>query len=340
VENRSRIQPSPLLYNLNALQKDANERYGFSATQTMEIARKLHEEKLISYPLTESRHVPGDVFETMPKIIRQTAVYCKMADGLDAIDMANLNLRSIKRENTQPVEHHALIPTGTYPGYLPKDEKAVYEMIVSRTFEAFAPDCQKEVIRIEAAAGTLVFKSEQSQIITPGWRAVQNREEDREEDEAEANAVFPVFAEGETVSISGWNLLTKKKLPPSLYTEASLLPAMEEAGLGISATRASIIETLLSCGYIERHGTNLVPTEKGLVVHNHVKNRKIADVELSGGWEKSRADVSKGKQNADTFMTMIEIFTRQVTEEILSLNRTKDFTLRLDRSKPGRRKKG
>jgi DNA topoisomerase-3 len=261
-----------------------------------------------------------------------------MTDSMETINMENLNRRSVG--NIGALSHHALIPTGIYPGYLPKDGKAVFEMIVSRTFEAFAPDCQKEVIRIEAAAGTLVFESEQSLIITPGWRAVQNREEDREEDEAGTNAAFPVFAEGETVSISGWNLLTKKTLPPPFYTEASLLQAMEKAGLGTSATRASIIETLLSCNYVERQGTNLVSTEKGLVVHNHVKNMKIADIELSGSWEKTLADVSKGKQNADTFMTMIEIFTRQVTEEILSLNRTKDFTLRLDRSKPGRRKKG
>ncbi|MDR0700234.1 MAG: DNA topoisomerase III [Tannerella sp.] len=274
VETRSRIQPAPLFYNLTALQKDANERYGFSATQTMEIARKLYEEKLISHPLTESRYIPEDIFKTVPKIIRQTAVYCKMKNSLKTIDMENLNRRSVKKENIRAAGHHALIPTGTYPGYLPKNEKTVYEMIVSRMFEAFAPDCQKEIIRIEAVAGNLVFKSEQSRIITPGWRTVQNREEDCEEDEAKESDIFPVFTEGETVPISGWNLLTKKTLPPPLYTEASLLQAMEKAGLGTPATRTCIIESLFSCGYVERQGQNLVSTEKGLVVHNHIKEHE------------------------------------------------------------------
>jgi DNA topoisomerase-3 len=329
VEKRSRIQPAPLLYNLTALQRDAGECYNFSAAKTMEIARKLYEERLISRPLTDSRHIPEAVFATVPKIIRQTAVYCKMKDMLDFIDMENLNRRSLKKENAQPAGHHALISTGIYPGYLPKDEKTVYEMIVSRMIEAFAPDCQKEVIRIEAATGNLVFESEQSQIITPGWRAVQNREEDREEDEAGDS--FPILAEGETISISGWNMLTKKTLPPPLYTEASLLSAMEKAGLGTFSSRTSVIETLLSCGYVERQGQNLIPAEKGLAVHSHVKNMKIADAELSGSWERMLIDVGKGKQSADTFMTVIEIFTGQVTKEILSLNRTKGFTIRLNR---------
>jgi DNA topoisomerase-3 len=330
VEKRSRIQPSPMLYNLTDLQRDASECYGFSAAKTMEIARKLYEEKLISHPLADSCYIPEEVFETISKIIRQTAVYCKMTESLKTINMEKLNRRSAG--NIDALGHHALIPTGTYPGYLPKEEKTVYEMIVSRTFEAFAPDCQKEVIRVETAVENLVFESNRSRIITPGWRAVQNREEDCEEDEASDS--FPVLAEGEIVSISGWNMLTRKTLPPPLYTEAGLLSAMEKAGLGTSVTRASIIETLLSCGYVERQGQNLIPSEKGLAVHSHVKNMKIAGAELSGSWEKMLADVGKGKQSADTFMTMIEIFTGQVTEEILSLNRTKDFTLRLDRSKP------
>jgi DNA topoisomerase-3 len=340
VETRSRIQPAPLLYNLTALQKDANERYGFSAAGTMEIARKLYEAKLISHPLTESRRIPENVFETLPKILRQTAVYCQMTDKQGFTDMEKPDRRSVTEGNTPPAGHHALIPTGIYSGYLPKDEKTVYEMIVCRLFEAFAPNCKKEVIRVEAVVGNLVFESEQSRILTQGWRTIQNREEDREKDEAEENAVFPVFTEGETVPISGWNLLTRKTLPPPFYTEASLLSAMEEAGLGTSATRARVIESLLSCGYVERQGQNLVPTEKGLVAHNHVKDMKIADIELAGGWEKTLTNIREGKQNAGTFMTVIEIFTGQVTEEILSLNPTRDFKFRIDRSKPGRKKKG
>jgi DNA topoisomerase-3 len=325
VETRNRVQPAPMLYNLTALQKDANEHYGFSAARTLAIARKLYEEKVISHPLTEFCHIPEAVFETVPKIIRQTAIYCKMADRLDSIDIENLNRRSVMKEDAPPAAHHALIPTGIYPGYLPQDEKNIYEMIVFRMLEAFAPDCQKEFTQVEAAAGNLVLVSGKSKIITSGWRSILNRKEDREQDEAREKDDFPPFAAGETVRISGWNLLTRKTLPPPFYTEASLLSEMKKTGLGTSVTRACVIEALLSCGYIERQEQKLVPTEKGLVVYNHVKDMKIADVELAGSWEKTLADVGKGKQNAETFITMIEIFTGQVTKELLSLNRTKGF---------------
>jgi DNA topoisomerase-3 len=340
VENRIRIQPPPMLYNLTALQKAANERYGLSAARTLEIARKVYERKVISHPLTEARYIPEAVFETVPKLIRQSAVYCKIKDSLNAINRESLNRRSVKEENPPPAAHHALIPTGIYPGYLPQDEKNVYEMIVFRLFEAFAPDCQKEFTQIEAAAGNLVLVSGKSKIIAPGWRSVLNREEDREEDEAHGKDGFPPFTEGETVRIFGWNLLTRKTLPPPLYTEASLLYEMGKAGLGTSATRASIIESLFSCGYIERQGQNLVPTEKGQVVYNCVKDMQMADTGQTGGWERMLADIGRGEQNADTFMTAFKIFTGQVTEEILSLNRTKDFTLKGERSTPGRKKKG
>jgi DNA topoisomerase-3 len=122
VETRNRIQPSPMLYDLIALQKDANERYGLSAAQTGDIAKELYERRLISHPLADSRCIPEDVFETMPKILRQTAAYCNMQDRLDSTGRENPNRRSITKENAQPAKHHALIPAGIYPGYLPKDE--------------------------------------------------------------------------------------------------------------------------------------------------------------------------------------------------------------------------
>ena len=322
METGRRLQPSPLLYNLMDLQRDANTCYGFSAAKTQEIALHLFEEKLISYPLTESRHIPEEVFPTLPKIIRQTTDYCEMTDRLYSTGIDSLNRRSVAG-NTDASRHHALLPTGVYPGYQTRDGKVVYHLIVRRTLEAFAPDCQKEVVRVEAACLDIVFESIKSRILAPGWRSIQNRDENREEDEAKEEETFPVFMEGETVCLSGWNLLTHKTLPPARYTEAGLLTAMEETGLGTAGTRASLIETLLSCGYLEHQGASLVSVEKGLVAYNHVKNMRIADPQLAGSWEKTLADVREGRQNADTFMTMIKIYTRQVTDEILSLNRTK-----------------
>jgi len=333
VENESRMQQSPLLYDLTALQKDANNRYQFSAEKTLDITQKLYEAKLVSYPRTGSRYIPEDVFDTVPKTIRFAANFCGMADALRIMDWENLNRHSV--DDSKITDHHALIPTGVYPGYLPKDEKIIYEMIVSRTLEAFAPACKKEFTTVEAVLGGETFESKKSRILFPGWRAVLNREEDREEDEAGVNDGFPEFTEGETCPVSACSIVTRKTLPKPLFTEASLLSAMQSAGkqltseeqrealkdcgLGTPATRAAIIETLLSRDYIERSGRNLVPTEKGIVVYNCVKQMRIADVELTGNWEKVLADISRGEQNPETFLKAIEIYARQVTDEILSI---------------------
>jgi DNA topoisomerase-3 len=139
---------------------DACIRYGFSPAKTMEIARKLYEEKLISHPLTDSRHIPENIFETIPKIIRHTATYCGLGDCLRVMDWNSLNYRSV--DSTNVSGHHALIPTGIYPGYLPKDDRTVYEMIVCRMLETFAPDCQKEFIQMETTVGDLVLVSGKS----------------------------------------------------------------------------------------------------------------------------------------------------------------------------------
>jgi DNA topoisomerase-3 len=320
VESQTGIQPAPLLYNLTALQKDANTLYGFSAAKTMEITRKLYEEKLISYPLTDSRHVPENVFSAIAQIIRQTAAHCELTGCLDVMDWDSLNRRSVG--NTDTFEHHALIPTGIYPGCQPKDDKLIYHLIAKRTLEAFAPDCQKEVTLIKVVCGNFVFESKMSAILYPSWRLIQNRKEDREENEVRQDDVFPAFTKGENVCISAWSLLTKKTLPEPLYTEASLLSAMEKACLGTVETQTGIIETLFSCNYIERRGESLIPAQKGLAVYNRVKNMRIADMELAGSWEKMLSDIRRGEQNADTFMTKFEIFTKQVTAEILNIQKT------------------
>lgn len=341
VETRRRMQPAPALFDMASLQADAYIRYGFPIQKTFEIARKLYEGRLISHPLTDSRHIPDDLFSSIPKILWQTAVYSGLADRPESINMESLNRGSVRSDNNPPATHHALIPTGVYTGYLPKEDRIIYRMIAGRTMEAFAPDCQKEVTRVEATVGSLVLVSEKSKVTAPGWRSILSREEDREQDEAGENDAFPLFTEGETVRISGWNLLTGKTLPEPPYTEASLLLAMEEAGLGTAATRASVIESLVTCGYAERRGQYLIPAEKGQAVYNCLKDTRIADVQQAGGWGRMLAGIGRGKQTAETFMATLKIFTRQTTEEILSLNLLKKPVSKPECPKPapGKRKK-
>ena len=321
IESQAKIQPAPLPYNLTALQKDACARYGFSAQKTLEIAQKLYEGKLVSYPCTDSRHIPGEFLAAFPKLLRQTAYYCGLMDCLSVFDWDSLNRRSVG--NTDISGHHALIPTGIYPGYLTKESKAVYDMIAARTLEVFAPDCEMQSSHIEAAVGNLVFNSKKSRVLSPSWRTVLNREEDRAEDEAPEEVIFPEFLENETVRISGWNLLTHKILPLTPYTEGSLLEKMENHGLGTPFSRSTVIEALIEWEYIQRQGQYLMPAERGLVIFNCIKDMRIADLKMAGGWEKALRDVGTGEQNAGTFLNAMKIFTRQVTGEILSLSTPK-----------------
>ena len=321
-DTQSRIQQAPILYNLTGLQMDACIQHGFSAQKTMEITSRLYERNLITFPCTDSRHIPTKIFPSIPKLLRQTACYCELTDCLDIFEWGNLNRRSVKDEHESL--HYAIIPTGVYPGYLPTDSKAVYWMIVARTLESFAPDCRKEYVHLETVVSDSMLESNVSHILSPGWRAVLNRKEDKEKDEADVQEDFPIFTEDEIVGISGCSFATCRTLFPTLYTDATLLEAMETHCLGIPASRAAIIETLIEWQCIERKGQFLRPVEKGLVIYNSTKDMRISQLDMAAGWERMLNDVGVEKQNAETFLKVMKIFTRQVTEEILSLNPAKE----------------
>lgn len=244
-----------------------------------------------------------------------------------------LSRRSV--DAAKVTDHHALLPTGQPPcDNLTDAERQVYEQIVLRTLEAFAPRCEKEVSFAEASVDGLLFRSRILRITQPGWRAICNRQEDREEGETEQTpaAEFPL---GATVAIDGLNLGKSHTVPKPLYTEATLLAAMETAGcdtadstkrktsqttgLGTPATRAAIISTLFKREYIERSGKSIIPTERGLYLYDAVRDLQIADVALTEGWEKALAQIEQREMTVDGFMQTIAIYTRQAAEEVANL---------------------
>lgn len=333
VERKKVQQPQPLLYDLTALQKDCNVHLDLSAEKTLEIAQGLYEKKLISYPRTSSRYIPEDVFREIPSLLRMALRMDKFKHFADEIDVLRPAKRSV--DDKKITDHHALIITGNYPDTLEKTESEVYKMIAGRMLEAFAPKCEKEATLMEAAFDTYVFRSNSLKILSPGWRKVFGRTEDKEDEEKNTDEKLAEFKEEENAKVGGHGLAQKKTMPKPLYTEATLLSAMEtagknvvdeasreamkEQGLGTPATRASIIETLFKREYIERSGKSLIPTEKGLFIYDAIKYMRIADVELTGNWEKTFADIEKNEVSPETFMKAIEIHTRQITEEVLSL---------------------
>jgi DNA topoisomerase-3 len=326
VETKQRIEKPPLLYDLTTLQKEANIRLGFSASQTLAIAQKLYENKLITYPRTGSRYISEDIFEEIPSLI--TALHRHPIFGDYAKNLDTLNNHCINDEKI--TDHHALLITGNEARGLKKEEQAVYDMIAGRMLEAFSPNCQKDVSQVVFTSGGIELKASGTVITYKGWRAVLNT---REKDETP----LPEFSEGEMLPVSRVEIVKKKTKPKPLLTEAALLSAMESAGkelenddyrkslsdlgIGTPATRAAIIETLFDREYIKHQGKSLVPTQKGLAVYDIVKDMKIADVEMTGNWEYDLARIEQGNIDAGTFLRGIRQYTTQITEELLHSKR-------------------
>lgn len=333
VERKNVYQGQPLLYDLTTLQKDCNIHLDLSAEKTLEIAQSLYEKKLISYPRTSSRYIPEDVFREIPSLLRMVLRMEQFKHLTEEYDIMKIPKKSVNDKKI--TDHHALIITGDYPRELSGLEKTVYHMIAGRMLEAFGSRCEKESLLLEASFEDLLFRSHSLKILSPGWRNVFNRSEDKEEDEKESDEGYAEFEEGENVKVGGHSLVQKKTMPKPLYTEATLLTTMEtagkqiadetlreamkEQGLGTPATRAAIISTLFKREYIERAGKSLVPTEKGLFIYDAVKDMRIADVEMTGNWEKTLSNIEHRAASPETFMTAIGIYTRQVTQEVLSL---------------------
>ena len=323
VERKEACQEPPLLYDLTTLQKEANTKLNFSADKTLSIAQSLYEKKVMSYPRTGSRYIPEDVFDEMPERVALLGQYSRFAGYAAGLDGTPLNRRSVN--DGKVTDHHALIITENLPGELSKDERAVYELVAGRMLEAFSGKCVKDVTTALLSGGDTDFTVKGSVMKVTGWRAVFGEQETGGDEEA---ASLPPLQEGECLPLSGVDLLEKQTKPKPLHTESSLLAAMEnaelkaslkDAGIGTPATRAAIIETLFARQYIVREKKNLVPTDKGLAVYRIVRDKKIADVEMTGMWETALAKIEAGSMDADTFRKGIEVYAAQITAELLSV---------------------
>lgn len=334
VERKRTSQQALLLYDLTTLQKDCNIHYDLTADKTLSIAQALYEKKLISYPRTGSRYIPEDVMAHIPSLLEKVVAMPDFKEYGDTLDFSDLNTRSV--DNAKVTDHHALIITGIAPQELSEAESTVYTLIAGRMLESFSPPCEKESLVMECTCEGMDFRSRSSVIVIPGWRGVFRRKEDRDKDEPEGNEGSAEFAEGEKIMVMGHGLAQKKTMPKPLYTEATLLAAMEtcgkhitdeqarvaikDSGIGTPATRAAIITTLVGRDYIARSGKSVVPTEKGMLVYEAVKDMCVADVELTGSWEKALLQIEGHTLDKETFMRSIRDYTGKATDEILRLS--------------------
>ena len=317
----------PLLYDLTALQKEANRCHGFSADKTLSIAQSLYEKKITTYPRTGSRYISEDVFEEVPVLLRKIGK-----------TLSNpLNRHSV--DNDKVTDHHAIIPTGETPQGLSADEVTVYQMVVTRFVEAFSPDSEEERVQVQFTDDTNIFTWKACRQISLGWKAVQKNKatetEEKEDGDEQVLSSLPNLTEGEVLPLVDAEITEHKTKPKPLYTEATLLSAMEnagrevedaeskkamaECGIGTPATRANIIETLILRDYIRREKKAIVPTEKGLAVYEIVKDKKIANAEMTGSWELALAAIEAGQMPPERFAQGINSYISTICEELLSL---------------------
>ena len=284
----------------------------------------------MNYPRTGSRYISEDVFEEVPALRRKIGAAIK----------SPLNRHSV--DNAKVTDHHAIIPTGETPSGLSADETTIYQMVVNRFIEAFSPNSEEERIQVRFTDGTNIFTWKACRQISLGWKVVQKEQvtdaekKEKENDNEQVLPSLPDLTEGEVLSLVSAEIIEHKTKPKPLYTEATLLSAMEnagkevkeddkrkamaECGIGTPATRANIIEMLILRDYIRRDKKSIIPTEKGLAVYEIVKDKKIANAEMTGSWELALAAIEAGQMLADKFAQGINSYVGTICEELLSLS--------------------
>lgn len=303
----------PAPYNLTGLQKDASCLYGLTAGQTADIAQGLYEKKLISYPRTDGHHIAREVYDTLPAVMEKVLPWSGIRPGARLTD--TMLLPEQLSGNDSLAEHQAITVTGVRPEGLGRQEMQVYTLIAGRLLEAFMPPCRVECTTVEAVCAARTFRIRTCRILDKGWHAVFER----------GNAVLPqgftwqelpALSAGDTLPVSACNLVRRKDLPASPFTDAELIEYMDTAGLGTPATRAGIIQTLIERKYIRYSGRYIIPTRKGLFIYETIRGTGIADAALTTGWEARLARMERGKLTQNVFLREVADLAQKVTDEI------------------------
>jgi len=335
-ESRPTTQMAPGLFDLTSLQREANSRFGFSAKNTLGLAQALYEKhKVLTYPRTDSRHLPEDYIDTVKQTLETVAEnnnYHQFAKQILNKGWVKPNKRIF--DNTKISDHFAIIPTTQAPKNLSEPEQKLYDLVTRRFMSVFFPAAEFQVTTRYTEVSGHQFKSEGKVMTNPGWLAIYGKEVASEKDKDEDKAkILVAVAKGETVKtekVEPYGLVTK---PPARYSEATLLSAMEGAGklidddelreamsgkgLGTPATRAAIIEGLLNEKYLLREGRELIPTAKAFQLMTLLRGlgvQELTSPELTGGWEYKLSQMERGKISREEFMREIAQMTQIIVK--------------------------
>jgi DNA topoisomerase-3 len=343
-------QAPPLLYDLTSLQREASNRFGFSARRTLQIAQALYEKfKVLTYPRTDSRFLPEDyldnVKETLQTFASKRGKHDALPDDISnhaASALDNQWVHPNKRifDNSKVSDHFAIIPTGVIPPKeLPEAEQKLFDMVLRRFVSVFFPAAEFEVTTRITRVGKDAFKSDGKILRVPGWLAVYGKQAAEEaaaaegKDAGSGGKLLTAARDGDTadtLDVEANELQTK---PPARFTEATLLGTMENAGklvedeelaeamrergLGTPATRAAIIEGLIMDKYIERDGRDFHVTSKGLTLIDQISTigiEALSSPEMTGQWEYKLRQMEHNELDRDTFMRDIRSLTTQIVE--------------------------
>ena len=338
VETKAKKSYSPGLYDLTTLQREANQKFGFSAKETLNIMQRLYENhKVLTYPRTDSRYIGKDVVPTIKERLRAcgTGPYKKLA-GILVNKPVQVNGSFV--DDKKVSDHHAIIPTEQFVqlDHMTNEERKIYDMVVRRFLSVLYPPCVYEEVTMEAEAAGHTFTAKGKLVKEAGWKAAYENdfEEQEEKDGSLKDQKLPELKKGQCLKIEKALIHTGKTKPPARFTEATLLGAMENpvkymesrkaedvrtlgetGGLGTVATRADIIEKLFNSFLMEKKGQEIYLTSKAKQLLSLVPE-DLRKPELTADWERKLSDISKGKMKKADFIREINDYTCEIVEEI------------------------
>ncbi len=353
-EKKKSRQSSPRLYDLTTLQREANNRFGYSARRTLQLAQSLYEKhKMITYPRTDSRALPEDYPDTCRQVLGN--LEGPLSELAKAVVSNSWISKSNKRifNNSQVSDHFAIIPTPEKAKKLNDDEAKIFDMILRRFIAIFYPSAEYDVTTRISLVESHSFKTEGRVLVSPGWLEVYGKDS-----YASGKDTLPAIAaeDGDPpkADIREFEAIHEQTKPPPRYTEATLLSAMEgagklvdddelaeamkEKGLGTPATRATIIERLIAERYLEREQRNLAPTPKAENLLNFlatINAEALTKPALTGEWESRLHQIEQGKIERGSFMKEIVDMTKNIVERIKTYEENEDDLIETDLVSPG-----
>lgn len=319
----------PRLFDLTSLQVECNKKFSYSAENTLKIIQSLYEKKVTTYPRVDTTFLSDDIYPKVPGILAALVDY----QPLTAPFQTGKIPKSKKVfDNSKVTDHHAIIPTNVKAVNLTTEERKVYDLVARRFIAAFYPDCLIANTTVLGEVNQIEFKATGKQILSPGWRIVFGKEEENSDDN---ESTLPAFTKGETGPHTP-SLAEKWTQPPKLYTEATLLRAMETAGklvedeelrdalkengIGRPSTRAAIIETLFKRHYIRKERKNLIATQTGIELIGTIRDELLKSAELTGIWENKLRKIERNEYRAADFLEELKKMVGEIVLHVLSDN--------------------